>query len=37
MSWGHAVSTDLMHWNELLLSLSHDDTEMVFSGRAVID
>ncbi|MEV5159405.1 GH32 C-terminal domain-containing protein [Streptomyces sp. NPDC053728] len=37
MSWGHAVSTDLMHWKELPLALSHDDEEMVFSGSAVID
>ncbi|MDX3520164.1 GH32 C-terminal domain-containing protein [Streptomyces scabiei] len=37
MSWGHAVSKDLVHWEELPLALSHDDKEMVFSGSAIVD
>ncbi|GAB3662277.1 hypothetical protein GCM10027589_25020 [Actinocorallia lasiicapitis] len=37
MSWGHAVSTDLVHWTELPLAIPHDDQEMVFSGSVVLD
>ncbi|WP_405965593.1 GH32 C-terminal domain-containing protein [Streptomyces sp. NBC_00723] len=37
MSWGHAVSKDLVRWKQLPLALSHDDEEMVFSGSAVVD
>ncbi|WSL21444.1 GH32 C-terminal domain-containing protein [Streptomyces sp. NBC_01283] len=37
MSWGHAVSKDLVRWKELPLALSHDDKEAVFSGSAVVD
>jgi fructan beta-fructosidase len=38
MHWGHAISNDLLHWNELpdaLYTPSHDD--MAFSGSAIID
>jgi fructan beta-fructosidase len=37
MSWGHAVSTDLVHWKQLPVALRNDSNEMVFSGSTVID
>jgi sucrose-6-phosphate hydrolase SacC (GH32 family) len=43
MSWGHAVSTDLLHWTELPLALPVEKdargqiTQMFFSGSAVVD
>jgi fructan beta-fructosidase len=37
IGWGHAVSTDLLHWEERPLALPATDEEMVFSGCVVID
>ena len=37
MSWGHAVSTDLVHWQHLPVALSEEDGIMIFSGSAVVD
>ena len=43
MSWGHAVSTDAVHWSELPVALRADAdaagtiTQMYFSGSAVVD
>lgn len=37
MHWGHAVSTDMLHWTELPLALHPDGFGSMFSGTAVID
>jgi len=37
ISWGHAVSTDLVHWRELPLALPYTETEFAWSGSVVVD
>jgi fructan beta-fructosidase len=37
MSWGHALSTDLVHWSNLPIALFEEDQIMIFSGSAVVD
>ena len=37
MSWGHAVSTDLLHWHELPVAIPEQDGVMIFTGSIVVD
>ncbi len=37
MSWGHARSTDLLHWEEQPVALTEDHLGAIFSGSAVVD
>jgi fructan beta-fructosidase len=38
MSWGHAVSTDMVHWRNLPLAIAEEEGKyMIYSGSAVVD
>lgn len=37
MSWGHAVSADLVTWEELPVAIPFSGSEQVFSGSVVVD
>ncbi len=37
MSWGHAVSPDLLRWKHLDVALPEEDGFMIYSGSAVVD
>lgn len=37
MVWGHATSSDLLHWTEHPVAIAGDGTEDIFSGSVVVD
>jgi len=37
MSWGHAVSPDMIHWKQLPVAIPEANNVMIFSGSAIVD
>ena len=37
MSWGHAVSKDLLHWQQLPVAIPEENGIMIFTGSVVVD
>lgn len=37
MSWGHAVSRDLLHWQQLPVAIPEGGGVMIFTGSTVVD
>jgi len=36
-SWGHATSTDLVHWSQRPIAMAADEDEEIWSGSVVLD
>ena len=37
MSWGHAISSDMVHWHNFPVAIPEDPKYMAYSGSAVVD
>ena len=37
MSWGHAISKDLIHWEEQQVAIKPNELGFIFSGSCIID
>lgn len=37
MSWGHAVSSDLLHWTQLPVAVPEGQDAMIFTGSSVVE
>ncbi len=37
MSWGHSVSPDLVHWNQLPVAIPEDSKAAIWTGSSVVD